>query len=332
MASSKADGESLGPGQRPEHPAFLGFQQEDRKERDDDDQKREEKRRSYLLGRIQKDSLSFAGRDAALLRFIASARVLRFGQMPVAIFHHHDRRVHQNPDGQRQSAERHNVRTDFQVVHWNERCDDGDRQGQDRNEGGAEVKEEDDDHEADDDRFLDQVAIEGADRVLDQPGSIVTGDDFHAGRQRSGNLRELLLDAGDHIQRVRAVAHHHNAAGGFALAVPLRHAAPHIRAERYRSEVADQDRRPILAGDRNRFQIRERPQIAQAPDHVFGASELKQPPAHLVRAVADLFDHRRERDVKGAELVRVQPDLVLPDKAADARDFRNPWNRLDLIP
>src|ERR1019366_621139 len=89
MASSKADGESLGPGQRPEHPAFLGFQQEDRKERDDDDQKREEKRRSYLLGRIQKDSLSFAGRDAALLRFIASARVLRFGQMPVAIFHHH---------------------------------------------------------------------------------------------------------------------------------------------------------------------------------------------------------------------------------------------------
>src|ERR1700738_5361314 len=76
----------------------------------------------------------------------------------------------------------------------------------------------------------------------------------------------------------------------------------------------------------------ERPQIAQAPNHVLGAPELKQPPAHLVGAVTDLVDHRRERDVKGAELVGIQSDLVLTDKTADRRDFRHPWNRLDLIP
>src|ERR1700737_5100581 len=66
-------------------------------------------------------------------------------------------------------------------------------------------------------------------------------------------------------------------------------------------------------------------------NHVFGAPELDQSPAHLVGAVTDLVDHRRERNVKGAELVGIHPDLVLPDKTADARDFRHPRNRLDLI-
>src|ERR1700737_952451 len=66
-------------------------------------------------------------------------------------------------------------------------------------------------------------------------------------------------------------------------------------------------------------------------NHVFGAPELDQSAADLVRAVTNLVDHRRERNVKGAELVGIQPDLVLPDKTADARDFRHPRNRLDLI-
>jgi hypothetical protein len=87
------------------------------------------------------------------------------------------------------------------------------------NEGGAEVKKEDDDHEADNDRFFDQGALEGVDRGLDQPGTIVTRDDFHSRRQRSGNFGELLLDAGNHIQRVHTVAHDNNAADGFALCV-----------------------------------------------------------------------------------------------------------------
>src|SRR3984893_11566551 len=74
--------------------------------------------------------------------------------------------------------------------------------------------------------------------------------------------------------------------------VQLRDATTDIRPERHRSEVPNQNGRSVLAGDRHRFQIGERPQIAQAPNHVLGASELKQPPAHLIRPVADLFDHR----------------------------------------
>ena len=40
------------------------------------------------------------------------------------------------------------------------------------------MKQEDDDHQADDDRFFDQVALQRVDRCIDQPGAVVTGDDL----------------------------------------------------------------------------------------------------------------------------------------------------------
>src|SRR2546430_13728951 len=44
----ETDRQRLGPGERPEHPAFLCLQQENREKRDDDDQKRSEEHTSEL--------------------------------------------------------------------------------------------------------------------------------------------------------------------------------------------------------------------------------------------------------------------------------------------
>ena len=55
---------------------------------------------------------------------------------------------------------------------------------QDRNQRRAEVKQEDNDDEADDDRFFQQVALQRLDRVLNQSRSVISRNDFHAGRQR----------------------------------------------------------------------------------------------------------------------------------------------------
>ena len=60
---------------------------------------------------------------------------------------------------------------------------------------------------------------------VDQPGAVVRRNDLHARRQRRANLRQLLLHAVDDIQRVHAVAHHHDAADGFAFALPIGDAA-----------------------------------------------------------------------------------------------------------
>ena len=104
--------------------------------------------------------------------------------MAVAVFDHHDGRVHEHADGQRQSAQRHDVRADVQVVHGNEGREHGDGQRQDGHQRRAEVKEKDDDDEADDDGLLIRSRLSVSMDCVDQPGAVVAGDDLDAGRQR----------------------------------------------------------------------------------------------------------------------------------------------------
>src|ERR1700752_2424912 len=72
-----------------------------------------------LFGRIEKDALPLARRNIARARF-DGVRRLCFRQMAIAVFDHDDRRVDQNPDGEREAAERHDVGANLQIVHRNE--------------------------------------------------------------------------------------------------------------------------------------------------------------------------------------------------------------------
>jgi len=76
------------------------------------------------------------------------------GEVSVAVLDHDDGRVHKNADGERESAERHDVRADVEVVHRDEGCEYCDRQGKNRNQRRAKMEEEDNDDHADDDCFL----------------------------------------------------------------------------------------------------------------------------------------------------------------------------------
>ena len=71
---------------------------------------------------------------------------------------------------------------DSQPVHRDEGHQHRDGQGENCDERGAEMKEEDDNHEADDDRFFEQIALERFDRRIDQIGAIVSRHDLDAGR------------------------------------------------------------------------------------------------------------------------------------------------------
>ena len=62
----EADGQRLGPGQRPEHAAFLRFEQEDRKERNNDDEQRKEERRADLLGGVDEDACGARGSETGV--------------------------------------------------------------------------------------------------------------------------------------------------------------------------------------------------------------------------------------------------------------------------
>src|SRR5215472_13946292 len=101
------------------------------------------------------------------------------------------------------------------------------------------MKQENDDHEAYDDRLLDQIVLERLDRRPDQSGPVVAGDDFDPCRKALFQFLDLAPHAVDDVQRVLTVAHHHDAAHCFALAVPLSYALPNVRTESHGSKVAN---------------------------------------------------------------------------------------------
>ena len=151
-------------------------------------------------------------------------------------------------------------------------------------------------------RLGEEVALERVNRLVDQPGAVVGGYDLNAGRQRGRDLLELGLDPVDDVERVHAVAHHHDAADGFAFSLPVGRAAPHVGTEGDGAKIAHQDRRAVLGGDRNIFEIGERVQIAEAADHVLGAIHLQHVSAHLIGALPHAVDHGRSGDAVGEEL------------------------------
>jgi len=144
-----------------------------------------------------------------------------FGELAVAVLDHHDCRIYEDSDGQSKSAERHDVRADVEVVHRDERRNDGDWQCEDRDQRRAKVKQEENDDDADDDGFFEQIALQCFNGRVNQTGTVVTGDHFDSGRQRGFGLRQFFLYAIDDGESIHAVAHHDNACYGFPFALPL---------------------------------------------------------------------------------------------------------------
>ena len=73
----------------------------------------------------------------------------------------------------------------------------------------------------DEDHFLDQRALEGVDRLLDEIAAVVGRLDRHAGRKPRGKLCKLRLDPLDHLLSVLAIPHDDDPAGDLSLAVDV---------------------------------------------------------------------------------------------------------------
>ena len=62
---------------------------------------------------------------------------------------------------------------------------------------------------------------------------------------------------------------------------------------------------PFLVATGTVSRSSQRAQIAEAANHVFGPAHFKQASADFIRAAANFFNHRRERDSVGAEFVGI---------------------------
>src|SRR2546430_888933 len=141
--------------------------------------------------------------------------------MPVPVLDHYDRSVDQNAYGQRQPAQRHDVGTDLQIIHRDERRDDRDWQRENRNQRRTQMKEKNDNHETDNHGLFDEIAFQRIDRRLDKFRPVIAGDNFDAPRQSLANLSEPLLHTIDDSDGILPITHDNDAADRLPVAIPL---------------------------------------------------------------------------------------------------------------
>ena len=93
------------------------------------------------------------------------------------------------------------------------------------------MEEKNDNDNTDNRCFFKKIALQSANRSVNQLGAVIARDNFNSGRQRGFDLNKLLLNAVNHVQRIQPVAHHYDATDSFALAVPFRDSFTNVRAE-----------------------------------------------------------------------------------------------------
>ncbi len=300
----------------------MRFQQKDGQEGDDDDEQRKEQRRSNLLCSVDQNL------PALRLRNRRRIRLLPLGEMPIAVLHHHNRGIDKNTDSQSDAAKGHDVRRNTEEIDRDKRDKNRDRQSKNGDQRGTEVKQEDDDDEADNDGLFEQIALESGYRIVDEAGTIIARDNLHSGWKRRRDISELLLYPFDDIQRIHTLPHDDDAANSLSLTVPLGDAFSNVRAKGHAAEITQQNRSSVFAAHGDRLKIIERLQVAEAANHVLRSAQIEHPATYFVRARLHPVDDHRERDVVGQQLVRIEPYLVLLHIPANARNLRDAGNGL----
>ena len=134
------------------------------------------------------------------------------------------------------------------------------------------------------------------------------------------------------MQRVLAFTHDDDAGDRVAHAIQVGDAAPDVRSERHVADVAHTDRHAAVAScEDDVADVRRRFRVAASAHHVFGAGHLDQTAADVVVSRAHRVEDFRDRQVEGAQTIRIDLNLVLSHEAAERRDFRDAWYRLEVV-
>jgi hypothetical protein len=131
--------------------------------------------------------------------------LLALVQVPLDVFHHHDRVVDDEADRQHDGQQRQQVDRESGNQHQKHRADQRNRDRHDRDEHGSERTEEQEDHDDHDEQRFGQGPQHFADGVVDVLGRVVRDARPSSGRQLrliSGTPRDL----GNHVERVRGSA------------------------------------------------------------------------------------------------------------------------------
>src|ERR1700736_2806927 len=185
------------------------------------------------------------------------------------------------------------------------------------------MQQEHDADERDDGALLDQRALEGIDRTVDEVRTVVDRFDAHALRKARRDLDEPILDVANHGQRVFAKPLKHNAGNDLTFPVHLGDAATFVWRQFDSRHVLEQNRHATVALDDDLLQVRKALDVPASAHRELGFCKLDGASAYVHVAGAQGFANSCQRDTKRLQPPRVDDHAVLLDEAADARDFGN---------
>src|SRR6266511_1305269 len=214
----------------------------------------------------------------------------------VRVFDHDDGGVDHRADGDGDPAEAHDVRAKPKHIHAEVRDQYAERQGNDRNERAADMKQEHETDEGDHHALLDQRSLEGLDGAVDQIGSVIDGLNRYALRQARRDFGDAILHICDDRKRVLAEALNRNPGNNLAFSVELGDAAPLVGCELDTGHVFQQHRHAAIVLDDDLFQIGNVLHIATAANGKLRFGQLDGPTADVAVARAQSGPNFIQRD------------------------------------
>ena len=192
------------------------------------------------------------------------------------------------------------------------------------------MQQEDDVHDRDDDRFLDQRPPQRVRGPFDERRPIVERHDLHPGRQAGLQGLDLVFHPIDDVDGTHAVPRDHDATDGLVGPLHQRGGAKGI-AHLHVRNLSDENRDAVLGADDHVLEIAHALDQAETAHDRPRAARLDHVATHVAVAPHHRIDNGRERDLVGAQPVRVDVDLVLANQTADAGDLRHARHRVELI-
>src|SRR5262249_12695323 len=151
-----------------------------------------------------------------------------------------------------------------------------------------------------------------------------------AGREARGDLRDFLFDRADHFHRVHAGAHDDDAADDFA-AVDVECAAAESTAHLDCGDILHVNGGAVDFFENDFFEIGDVLNEADAAHDEFHAVFFENFSANVQVALLDGHDRVLEGNAGGAHFGGGELDLILADESADAGDFGDARDGVELV-
>lgn len=265
--------------------------------------------------------------EALIPRKQPTALVLLLGQQAQAVLDHDHRTVDDNAEVD--GAKAHQIGADMVLHHAGDGEEHRQRNDAGRDEGCAEVAENQEQHDHDQQSAFEQILLDCPDCCLDKLGPVVDHLRHNSVRQRASNLVQLGANALSGRPAILADQQHRRADDGF-LAVERRGARPQVGSFLDLRHVRNADGYSAACADDYVADLRQSIHLAGRADKVLLAVAFNVACADIRIVCRQRLHHIAESEAIGHQLRGIGQHVELLLVTADRVDLDNAWHRAEL--